>query len=66
MTPHGDGGFLVPECWDVPINKWQRFKQKYFPYWLRRIFPIKTEKIPVADLLKDAIAKEVKNEINNI
>lgn len=26
---------------DVPAGKWQAFKDKYFPKWLKRIWPVK-------------------------
>jgi len=51
------GGFLVPTVIEEPINKWQAFKQRRFPYWLQRIFPVKTKKIPCADLLREALRK---------
>lgn len=25
----------------IPLNKWQEFKKKYFPRWLKRFFPVK-------------------------
>lgn len=42
-----EGGFLVPEFIEMPINKWQVFKKRYFPWWLRRIFPVKVDRIDV-------------------
>ncbi len=53
-----EGGFLIPEREEVPINKWQLFKQKYFPLWLLRIFPIKMVTIRWAEMLKDHLAEE--------
>ena len=38
-------GFLVPEKISIPINKWENFKQRYFPYWLQKIFPVKTKEV---------------------
>lgn len=54
----GEGGYLVPECIYEPINSWQKFKHKYFPFWLLKIFPVKYNEIRVADLLREELKKE--------
>lgn len=38
-------GFLVPEMIAVPVNKWENFKQRFFPYWLQKFFPVKTKEV---------------------
>lgn len=53
-----NGGFLVPSVIEIPKNKWQAFKIKYFPFWLRDIFPIKAEKIDVKKKLLDSMRAE--------
>lgn len=52
-----EGGFLVPEYLEEPINKWQAFKWRYFPFWLQRIFPVKTHKTHLPSLFKEMLNK---------
>lgn len=54
-----DGGFLVPTAISMPINKWQSFKWKYFPLWLKRLFPVKTAQFEVAKILKEQLSKNI-------
>jgi len=61
------GGFLVPEISEHPANKWQFFKQRYFPSWLLRIFPVKMITIRWTDILRDSLAEEkIRKYIKNI
>jgi len=53
-----EGGFLVPESSEYPANKWQLFRQRYFPFWLLRVFPIKTVTVKWAEILKNQLAEE--------
>lgn len=51
-------GFLIPEKMPIPINKWQWFKLRYFPYWLQKLFPVKTKEENFREfLIKHSIAK---------
>jgi len=47
-----EGGYLVPAYMERPMNKWQAFKGRHFPYWLKRMFPVKTIKFAMADYLR--------------
>ena len=53
-----EGGFLIPEVIETPINKWQLFKQRYFPYWLKGIFPIKVDRIDVRKEFMKLMSKD--------
>ena len=35
-------GELYKTIYEIPDGKWQSFKAKYFPEWLKRYFPVKT------------------------
>ncbi len=53
-----EGGYLIPEVADFPKNWWQAFKERYFPCFLKRLIPIKYERVNVREnLLKVAIEK---------
>ena len=56
-----EGGFLVPGHTEWPINKWQAFKERHFPYWLKRIFPVKTMAFPMAEYILELLARKDNN-----
>ncbi|GAH75142.1 unnamed protein product [marine sediment metagenome] len=51
-------GFLVPGMIAVPINKRESFKQRHFPYWLQRFFPVKTKDVNIRKLLMKHLKEE--------
>jgi len=53
-----DGGFLIPETISVPINKWENFKQRYSPCWLKKIFPVKTKEVNFCEMLIKVATKK--------
>ena len=55
-----EGGYLVPTKISIPINKWQSFKQRFFPYWLTRIFPVKMDDIDVPKVFLKHLEEEEK------
>ena len=63
-----EDGYLIPEVADFPRNRWQAFKEKYFPYFLKRLIPVKYEKVKVREnLLKMAIEKSIiKKGVHNV
>ena len=52
------GGYLIPEVADFPENRWEEFKERYFPYFFKRLMPVKYKRINIRkNLLKVAIEK---------
>ena len=52
-----DGGYLIPKYIEKPISKWQAFKQRYFPFWLKRIFPVETYRTSLLPFILEEHAK---------
>ena len=67
MTNHEsketDGGYLLPAYVEEPINKWQAFKQRRFPFWLKRVFPVKTNKIHSSAIIVRIAQAEIKRHL---
>ena len=53
-----DGGFLVPTKISIPVNKWENLKQRFLPYWLQKIFPVKTKEVNFRKLLTERLKEK--------
>ena len=54
------GGYLIPEAYDFPKNRWQLFKERHFPCFLKRLMPVKYRRVDMRkDLLKLAREKSI-------
>jgi len=45
------GGYLFPSVIRVPISRWQALKERWLPWWIRRVWPVKYDVVYPRDAL---------------
>jgi len=62
MLMNEEGGYLIPSIIEYPENKFEAFKERYFPQFMKRIFPVKVKQIDFKKRFLEIMKEERKKD----